>query len=399
MHIMPERALLGDQSGGLKQEPAGVTGPVSEISPFDELVTPPCRASRPGPASSGIIWALVGGLALPPLAAKGWSAIPGSSSQPALNQSIALLEANSGFRWALSLKPADALGVPDLQNVHSIRVRRVILQGGTRTFAAESLRLVGVNNGELIVEAGQQPRGAWIAVWENQEGEVKVQRQRASGRDFALIPLGRGKGDSIMRFGLGINIPTSSNQAAGLSDAIERGYSVLPAPELDKPYNFKLIDVNGGEITGLQNRAAIIKGWATWCGPCQASLRELKEWYLGLPDSSKDKVDLIVVIHDPPHGQKREAALQKVAKLMELPHGLRNPWKLAFSGGNLEEMEDWQEAQRDFTMSLTGGDYLALPYTLLVGPDGILRNSLYAPSEDMAQAMSALTLELIKGED
>ena len=76
--------------------------------------------------------------------------------------------------------------------------------------------------------------------------------------------------------------------------------------------DFTLFDTNGNPFTlsSLRGKWVVLDFWATWCGPCIASMPHLKEYY----QKYAGKFEVVGVVND-----SEEAAWEKMVKDMELP--------------------------------------------------------------------------------
>ena len=76
--------------------------------------------------------------------------------------------------------------------------------------------------------------------------------------------------------------------------------------------DFTLFDTNGNtfSLSSLRGKWVVLDFWATWCGPCIASMPHLKEYY----QKYAGKFEVVGVVND-----SEEAAWEKMVKDMELP--------------------------------------------------------------------------------
>lgn len=76
--------------------------------------------------------------------------------------------------------------------------------------------------------------------------------------------------------------------------------------------DFTLFDTEGNTFTlsSLRGKWVVLDFWATWCGPCLASMPHLKEYY----QKYADKFEVVGIVND-----SEEAAWEKMVKDMELP--------------------------------------------------------------------------------
>jgi thiol-disulfide isomerase/thioredoxin len=129
-----------------------------------------------------------------------------------------------------------------------------------------------------------------------------------------------------------------------------REISITLAPQPGDPaINFKAVDVRTGkpvELRTLRGKWVYLEFWATWCGPCQRAMEELKAFVEKQPDSWRKQVVVLSVSID----ESREVVL---------PHLQRRGWdKFA--------LHTWDEGQR--AAQLYGVD--AIPTAFLIDPRG-----------------------------
>jgi thiol-disulfide isomerase/thioredoxin len=129
-----------------------------------------------------------------------------------------------------------------------------------------------------------------------------------------------------------------------------REISITLAPQPGDPaINFKAVDVRTGkpvELRTLRGKWVYLEFWATWCGPCQRAMEELKAFVEKQPDSWRKQVVVLSVSID----ESREVVL---------PHLQRRGWdKFA--------LHTWDEGQR--AAQLYGVD--AVPTAFLIDPRG-----------------------------
>ena len=76
--------------------------------------------------------------------------------------------------------------------------------------------------------------------------------------------------------------------------------------------DFTLFDTNGNtfSLSSLRGKWVVLDFWATWCGPCIASMPHLKEYY----QKYAGKFEIVGIAN-----QSEEAAWEKMVKEMELP--------------------------------------------------------------------------------
>lgn len=81
--------------------------------------------------------------------------------------------------------------------------------------------------------------------------------------------------------------------------------------DADTP-NFILFDTNGNtfSLSSLRGKWVVLDFWATWCGPCIASMPHLKEYY----QKYAGKFEIVGIAN-----QSEEAAWENMVKDMELP--------------------------------------------------------------------------------
>jgi len=129
-----------------------------------------------------------------------------------------------------------------------------------------------------------------------------------------------------------------------------REISITLAPQPGDPaINFKAVDVRTGkpvELRTLRGKWVYLEFWATWCGPCQRAMEELKAFVEKQPDSWRKQVVVLSVSIDE-------------SRKVVLPHLQRRGWdKFA--------LHTWDEGQR--AAQLYGVD--AVPTAFLIDPRG-----------------------------
>ncbi|HZZ72184.1 MAG TPA: thioredoxin-like domain-containing protein [Pirellulales bacterium] len=114
----------------------------------------------------------------------------------------------------------------------------------------------------------------------------------------------------------------------------------------EKPVDLKFTAVDGREVdfTKLKGKVVLVDFWATWCGPCVASLPEVKELYKKYHD---DGLEIVGISFD-----QEKDKLTKFVDLKEMP------WPQYFDG------KAWQnELGQKYGIS-------AIPVMWLIGKDG-----------------------------
>ena len=129
-----------------------------------------------------------------------------------------------------------------------------------------------------------------------------------------------------------------------------REMSITLAPQPGDPaINFKAVDVRTGkpvELRTLRGKWVYLEFWATWCGPCQRAMEELKAFVEKQPDSWRKQVVVLTVSLDE-------------SKEVVLSHLQRRGWdKFA--------LHTWDKGQR--AAQQYGVD--AVPTAFLIDPRG-----------------------------
>jgi Peroxiredoxin len=129
-----------------------------------------------------------------------------------------------------------------------------------------------------------------------------------------------------------------------------RELQITLAPQPGDPaINFKAVDVRTGkpvELRTLRGKWVYLEFWATWCGPCQTAMEELKAFVEKQPDSWRKQVVVLTVSVD----QDKDVVL---------PHLQRRGWdKFA--------LHAWDEGQRAAQQYGVEG----VPTAFLIDPQG-----------------------------
>jgi thiol-disulfide isomerase/thioredoxin len=129
-----------------------------------------------------------------------------------------------------------------------------------------------------------------------------------------------------------------------------RELQITLAPQPGDPaINFKAVDVRTGkpvELRTLRGKWVYLEFWATWCGPCQTAMEELKAFVEKQPDSWRKQVVVLTVSVD----QDKEVVL---------PHLQKRGWdKFA--------LHAWDEGQRAAQQYGVEG----VPTAFLIDPQG-----------------------------
>jgi thiol-disulfide isomerase/thioredoxin len=129
-----------------------------------------------------------------------------------------------------------------------------------------------------------------------------------------------------------------------------RELQITLAPQPGDPaINFKAVDVRTGkpvELRTLRGKWVYLEFWATWCGPCQTAIEELKAFVEKQPDSWRKQVVVLTVSVD----QDKDVVL---------PHLQRRGWdKFA--------LHAWDEGQRAAQQYGVEG----IPTAFLIDPQG-----------------------------
>jgi predicted enzyme related to lactoylglutathione lyase/thiol-disulfide isomerase/thioredoxin len=149
--------------------------------------------------------------------------------------------------------------------------------------------------------------------------------------------------------------------------AEREGMEILPLPEVEKPYAFRLTSMEGEAISsgGLRGRVVVIDGWATWCHPCMKKMPELEALYERWHDEGLEVVGL---------NWDREAG-----KAEEAVTSLGIEWPQVFVPADPETRDLWYQVSSIRT----------LPRILVIDRDGVLRVDTGSPLE-LESAVSAL---------
>jgi len=136
--------------------------------------------------------------------------------------------------------------------------------------------------------------------------------------------------------------------------AKEKGISILPLPEVGRPYEFHLSAMDGSlfDSEKLRGKVVMIDCWASWCGPCMSKMPELKEIYRKWHPQGLEVIGLSF-------DQDAKAA-GAAFKRYEIP------WPLVLVPTNQEQRQLWTAATR----------IISLPRILLIDQEGVLRFDL-----------------------
>jgi thiol-disulfide isomerase/thioredoxin len=88
--------------------------------------------------------------------------------------------------------------------------------------------------------------------------------------------------------------------------------TLAPQPG-DPAINFKAVDVRTGkpvELRALRGKWVYLEFWATWCGPCQRAMEELKAFVEKQPASWRKQVVVLTVSLD----ESKEAVLSHLQR-------------------------------------------------------------------------------------
>ena len=113
---------------------------------------------------------------------------------------------------------------------------------------------------------------------------------------------------------------------------------------------YYLFDGREGRLEDFNGKWLIINYWADWCPPCIKEMPELSAFY----ESNKDEVLVLAFNFDELEGSELKEQILRFK--VKIPSLLTNP----------KELYGWQPPEN-------------LPATYLIGPRGILRESVIGP--------------------
>lgn len=136
---------------------------------------------------------------------------------------------------------------------------------------------------------------------------------------------------------------------------------------IGKPLDLKYKAFDGREVdlSKMKDKVVLIDFWATWCGPCVASLPELKKTYTALHPKGFEVVGISL--------DEDKSQLEEFVKAKEIP------WPQAFDG------QGWQSALAQ-KYKIT-----SIPTVWLVNKKGILVD--LSAHDDLAKKVEALLAE------
>jgi thiol-disulfide isomerase/thioredoxin len=157
---------------------------------------------------------------------------------------------------------------------------------------------------------------------------------------------------------------------AAVKRAQEKGVEVLPLPEVGKPYEFSVTTSDGKAIDSrkLRGKVVLIDCWASWCGPCQRDMPEVKKVYEKWHDKGLEVIGLSL--------DKDLEAAAAAAKKHEMS------WPLVVVPPGEEARELWTQAAR----------IESIPRLLVVDRKGVLRADL-SSAQDLEKAVAGLLAE------